>query len=147
MGILADSKSIHNRLAQACARVPDHYRTYIEACVHETTKLIDEAVAVHGHSLSSLAAKMRCNSERWFPDLHDGSVDLVAFYAMGLSGEAGEVLNIVKKLVRKKGGDKAALPFELADAFTYLMLLADELGVDLLTEYALKEKVCESRWG
>lgn len=97
--------------------------------------------------LESLAKEMRINSERWFPELHDGHVPLVQFYALGLAGEAGEVANEAKKIWRNVDGVYDNLGAELADTFTYLLLLADELGVDLVKEYREKVRINELRWG
>jgi len=100
--------------------------------------------------LQLLAGEMRANSERWFPQLHDGTKDLSVFYALGLAGEVGEVANVVKKMQRDTGFDVAlyaGLAAELADVFVYLLLLADECGVDLLLEYRHKVTVNEQRWG
>lgn len=100
------------------------------------------------NGLARLAAEMRANSERWFPQLHDGSIALVDFYALGLVGEAGEVANDVKKRMRAHGDfDRQHLAAEMADVFTYLLLLADELGVDLIDVYRMKVAVNEERWG
>ena len=100
-------------------------------------------------ALDALAKAMRENSERWFPTLHDGHVDLAVFYALGMVGEAGEVANVVKKMIRGKGesGLSEDLGAELADVFTYLLLLADQVGVDLVAEYRAKVLVNEARWG
>jgi NTP pyrophosphatase (non-canonical NTP hydrolase) len=110
-----------------------------------------------GPMLDRLACEMRENSERWFPQWHDGSsgMPLKVAYALGLAGEVGEVANVVKKLQRDacalNQDDYAALydnlGAELADVFTYLLLLADEAGVDLVAEYRAKVRVNESRWG
>ena len=99
-------------------------------------------------TIPELAATMRSNSERWFPEMHAGRVPLDVFYALGLAGEVGEVANLVKKVMR--GDDMSTLEgigTELADCFTYLLLLADELGVDLVAEYDAKTIVNEGRWG
>lgn len=100
-------------------------------------------------AIDRLADNMRENSERWFPQIHDGSVDLVAFYTLGLSGEVGEVCNEIKKRVRESGNDdrRIELGEELSDVLTYLLLLAGELGVDLLKEYVAKEQINNRRWG
>ena len=100
--------------------------------------------------LNELAGQMRANSERWFPELHAGGMDLRVFYALGLSGEVGEVANEVKKGVRghqQNGVRHIDIGPELADVFTYLLLLADEYGVDLLAEYEAKAAFNEARWG
>jgi NTP pyrophosphatase (non-canonical NTP hydrolase) len=99
--------------------------------------------------LALLASKARINSERWFPATHEErDMKLDVFYALGLAGEAGEVANAVKKVHRdgptpERIGDVAA---ELADVFTYLMLLADELDVDLITEFDQKVEFNKARW-
>lgn len=96
-------------------------------------------------TLRVTAAEMRANSERWFPQLHDGTIDLVVFYGVGLVGEAGEVANVIKK--RMRGEPTDSIGEELADVFTYLVLLADELGVDLVREYKRKAVTNQVRWG
>jgi NTP pyrophosphatase (non-canonical NTP hydrolase) len=93
---------------------------------------------------------MRANSERWFPELHASGQDLRVFYALGMSGEVGEVANEVKKSIRghvTNGVRRIEIGPELADVFTYLLLLADEYGVDLIEEYERKVKVNCDRWG
>jgi len=102
-----------------------------------------------GDYLQELAAEMRANSEHWFPSTHKGDLPLPVFYALGLSGEVGEVANVVKKMVRDGDSEakRADLASELADCFTYLLLLADEVGVDLVAEYREKELVNMARWG
>lgn len=100
--------------------------------------------------LWKLAAEMRANSERWFPRWHDGSAEmpLRVAWALGLCGEVGEVANVVKK--QSRDGDSAELSegvgAELADVFVYLLLLADECGVDLVEEYRRKVIVNDARW-
>ena len=46
---------------------------------------------------NNLALLMRDDSERWFPQWHDGStgMPLTVAYALGLAGEVGEVANVV----------------------------------------------------
>jgi len=92
---------------------------------------------------------MRRDSERWFPELHkeNKGTPLYAFYALALAGEVGEVANEVKKNIREVGGNYGKLGPELADVFTYLLLLADELGINLFLEYLKKREVNEERWG
>lgn len=104
-----------------------------------------------GIGMASLAAEARANSERWFPLVHDpeqAAVPLLVHYALGLAGEAGEVANLVKKQLRggRVYGDQF-LGDELADVFIYLLLLADEAGIDLQAAYERKRDICEERWG
>ncbi len=59
---------------------------------------------------------------------------LLAYLALGLGGEAGEIQNKLKKVLR---GDYSAdtikddLGAELGDVLWYLAMLADTLGLDL----------------
>lgn len=103
------------------------------------------------HDLHELAVHMRENSERWFPRLHskgpDDQIPLHQFYTLGLVGEAGEVANIVKKAARQGILYPEDLAPELADGFTYLLLLTHEMHIDLIGAYHEKEKICEERWG
>lgn len=53
-------------------------------------------------------------------------------WALAFIGEAGEICNEVKKLRRNDGtGSKERLAMEIADAFTYLDLLAARAGIDI----------------
>lgn len=101
--------------------------------------------------LNRLAGEMRANSERWFPGWHSDrlGMPLRVAYTLGLAGEVGEVANVVKKLARDGESPErlAQLGPELADCFTYLLLLAQECEVDLVAEYEAKVSVNEARWG
>lgn len=64
--------------------------------------------------------------------------------ALGLTGEAGEVANVVKRVARDWGGSvtlqaQEALKFELGDVLWYLACLSSELGLTLdeVAEYNL----------
>lgn len=99
--------------------------------------------------LGLIAAQARKNSERWFPDLH-AEEDMKVFYGLALAGEVGELCNLTKKYVRHYKGTTVSeddVRGELADVFTYLILLADEWKIDLLDAFEAKQAVCEERWG
>lgn len=60
----------------------------------------------------------------------------IYYPAMGLGGEAGEILNKVKKIMRDKSGivdrqTQIGLSKELGDVLWYLSNMCDELGLDL----------------
>jgi NTP pyrophosphatase (non-canonical NTP hydrolase) len=55
---------------------------------------------------------------------------------LGLAGEAGEVSEKIKKVIRDKGGviddsDRDALAKELGDVLWYISQIATEVGLDL----------------
>ena len=59
----------------------------------------------------------------------------LAYPALGLTGEAGEVADKIKKLIRDRNGtptdsERIELVKELGDVLWYLAILAWELGVD-----------------
>jgi NTP pyrophosphatase (non-canonical NTP hydrolase) len=60
----------------------------------------------------------------------------LAYPALGLSGEAGEVAEHAKKAIRDDGGQvsgerRAAMAKELGDGLWYVAQLASELGLEL----------------
>jgi NTP pyrophosphatase (non-canonical NTP hydrolase) len=60
----------------------------------------------------------------------------LAYPALGLAGEAGEVAEHAKKAIRDDGGEmtaerRAAMSKELGDVLWYVAQLASELGLEL----------------
>ena len=55
----------------------------------------------------------------------------IIYPALGLAGEAGEVANKVKKIIRDGKLDKAALKGEIGDCLWYLANLCRDLNIDL----------------
>ncbi|MAR08299.1 MAG: hypothetical protein CL862_14550 [Cyanobium sp. NAT70] len=67
-----------------------------------------------------------------YPDLGSNPI----YPTLGLSGEAGEVADKVKKVIRDRGGvfdeeAREAIKLELGDVLWYVSQLADELGYNL----------------
>jgi NTP pyrophosphatase (non-canonical NTP hydrolase) len=71
-----------------------------------------------------------------YPEAGTGSAGALAYVALGLVGEAGEVANKVKKILRDSNGEvspevRQALIDEVGDVTWYLARLATELQVSL----------------
>ena len=67
-----------------------------------------------------------------YPDLDNNYI----YPTLGLSGEAGEVSEKIKKIIRDKGGiisdeDKKEIAKELGDVLWYISQIASELDLEL----------------
>lgn len=73
------------------------------------------------------------NETAIYPEAGTGSVQELMYAALGLSGEAGEVANVIKKLYRD--GDntekRAMVAKELGDVMWYAARIAQALDVSL----------------
>ena len=70
--------------------------------------------------------------------VYPGAGDNLVYPTLGLAGEAGEVAEKVKKLIRDDGGvlsdeRRAAIAKELGDVLWYVAQVATEAGLDLDT--------------
>ena len=68
--------------------------------------------------------------------LYPNRLNNLEYPTLGLTGEAGEVANVVKKIQRDFGGDltddvREKLKDELGDVLWYISACADELGLTL----------------
>ncbi len=66
---------------------------------------------------------------------HDDEFKDLAHWVFGISGEAGEISEKIKKIIRDKNGvvskeDKTELIKEMGDVLWYLAVLAKHLGYD-----------------
>lgn len=71
-----------------------------------------------------------------YPEAGTGSAQALAYVALGLVGEAGEVANKVKKVLRDSDGEvseevRQALVGEVGDVLWYLARLSTELKTSL----------------
>lgn len=70
-----------------------------------------------------------------YPGASQGTVPAVCYTALGLAGEAGEVANQIKKVLRDDDGAisedrREKLVAELGDVAWYFIRLCAELGID-----------------
>ena len=94
-----------------------------------------------------------------YPGAGTGSPEAVVYCALGIAGEAGEIHEKLKRLVRgsssRPGGfqalatlseeDRLALAKEAGDVFWYLSRLIDELGLSLSEVIASNVEKLSSR--
>lgn len=71
-----------------------------------------------------------------YPEAGEGTADALSYVALGLVGEAGEVANQAKKILRDDNGEvteerKDKLAKEIGDVLWYIARMADELELDL----------------
>jgi NTP pyrophosphatase (non-canonical NTP hydrolase) len=64
-----------------------------------------------------------------YPGVGTGSAGELAYLALGLSGEAGEVAEKIKKFIRDGDIDPDALMREFGDVFWYLVNLCRAMGI------------------
>jgi NTP pyrophosphatase (non-canonical NTP hydrolase) len=93
-------------------------------------------------TMNQVSGANRARCERWHSGFPNDTNWTGADWAVAMGGEAGEALNVVKKLRRIEVGTPgamdpsevellAALSDELADVYLYLDLLAAKYGIDL----------------
>lgn len=71
-----------------------------------------------------------------YPGAQTGNLEAVVYATLGLAGEAGEIPNKVKKIIRDANGIisdevREAILAEIGDVLWYAARLADELGESL----------------
>lgn len=71
-----------------------------------------------------------------YPEAGKGTLECIIYTALGITGEAGEYSNKIKKILRDSGGKmngniKYDLALELGDILWYLARCANELGFSL----------------
>lgn len=72
---------------------------------------------------------------------------MIAWNALGLAGEAGEVADLVKKgIFHQRGVDKEQLKKELGDVLWYLTALCSDLGLSLAEVMDHNLKKLEARF-
>lgn len=86
---------------------------------------------------------------KWNVKVTDSNIEMLEFLLVSLTGEVGEVANIVKKIVRgdfKLEEKKPDIQDELVDVFIYLLKLSYQLNIDLESAYVEKMKKNRERF-
>lgn len=103
-----------------------------------------------GLTIEELREQAYKDSLEWFPDCHVTNEYLLIHAALGLAGETGEAVDVIKKWHRHPGGisdlNRAALGAELADVFIYLLHICSATGIDLEAQYVLKTEFNRARF-
>lgn len=111
---------------------------------HEPTDPLKRLVTLEKQALD--------DSERWFGDQMDmHTMRGLVHHALAMSGEVGEVCNIIKKI------DRGSLDFadatvrhdlhmEVVDVFVYLLNLAAMVGLDLEKGNTRKRSINDARF-
>ncbi len=85
----------------------------------------------------------------WEAKNKEQSLEKLKFGTIALTGEAGEFANVLKKILREPQKFDEKLPElkqELADVFTYTLLLSITLKMDLEEEWRNKLKKNEEKF-
>lgn len=100
-------------------------------------------------NIASLTERMKRDSAFWHKGVHGDINALRTHYTLGLCGEVGEVADEIKKLSYDPGTSarRVDLAEELSDVLTYLLLLADLEGIDIIDAYLNKRQHNIARWG
>jgi NTP pyrophosphatase (non-canonical NTP hydrolase) len=100
--------------------------------------------------LAKLSAQCLTNSRRWFPGPHArGLESAIILMTLGIAGESGEVVEVIKKALRSGYLDELpyeALAHEIVDVMVYCLNLAELCGIDLDSAFEQKMAVCEQRY-
>jgi len=80
-----------------------------------------------------------------YPGAGTGNDSELSYLALGLNGEAGEVADKIKKLLRDNKLDVGGVIYELGDVCWYVASLADSLGYSLEDILTINNAKLESR--
>lgn len=101
-------------------------------------------------NLDQLQQRAWADSRAWFPSVHRTDHDAMVHFALGIAGEVGELVNLIKKINRSSttvANVYTELCHEVADVLIYLCDLAEVLNIDLESAVNEKRQVLIERWG
>jgi NTP pyrophosphatase (non-canonical NTP hydrolase) len=100
--------------------------------------------------LPEIQTRALADSRHWFPDVHRTDHDAIVHFSLGIAGEVGELVNLVKKVNRGSitfEQVRTMMTHEMADVLIYLCDIAETLGIDLATAVEEKREILIERWG
>jgi NTP pyrophosphatase (non-canonical NTP hydrolase) len=104
-----------------------------------------------GRSLEDLRRTAAADSDLWFPEVHSSPEYFLIHSALGLAGETGETVDVIKKWHRKAKDmdslDRDKLGAEMADVLIYLLHISTATGIDLVAEFRKKRVINMARFG
>jgi len=105
-------------------------------------------------SLRDLQERAIADSRFWFPGVHETQQSSVVHFSLGIAGEVGELVNLIKKRNRDDwpmcfvGGEwTEKVAHEAADVAIYLLDICAELDIDLEAAIEAKRAILIERWG
>jgi NTP pyrophosphatase (non-canonical NTP hydrolase) len=93
--------------------------------------------------------RMHAGKSEFFVKVTDDNVEQLEHLIVCLTGELGEFANLTKKIIR---GDhqlvtvRTQMASEMADMFSYLLKICNQLDFDLEREYLQKMRTNEKRF-
>lgn len=111
-------------------------KTLVHQRVQDQSKEQTMGEQVRNTNLSLNAYQRAASETAVYPDAGEGNINALSYVTLGLVGEAGEIANKVKKVIRDSDGvmsatTRADIRKEVGDVLWYVARLADELGVPL----------------
>ncbi len=102
--------------------------------------------------LEALRESMLRDSEAWFPGVHVTESNFLLHSALGLAGETGEAVEVIKKWHRNFDApisdiDQKKLGAECADVFIYLLHICSAAGINLAEAVGNKRAANVKRFG
>lgn len=70
----------------------------------------------------------------WSEPITEDTIDMLAFLIVAMTGEVGELSNVVKKILRGDVSLESAREYiedEIADIFIYLIKICNQMSIDL----------------
>ena len=103
--------------------VVDPEANFIEADLSDMPRVIQELVSSAMYDIDDVNAAAKTAVYK--------TAHQVLYPALGLAGEAGEVANKVKKMLRDNDFDREAIVAEIGDVLWYIAALSRDLNVSL----------------